>query len=125
VTHTAIIIGPDLQLDSNLLPLAVDLIPNYASVTVNQVLLHLYGLQYDLQNHGWSSELLLYSDDSDLSDKVSEKLTKYPISRSGGPLYLWHMSSLIISTSEAASKALLDHLDHIQIHQIEEENMIV
>ena len=84
----------------------------------------IYGQKYDLQNLAWSTELLTSSCDSDLADKVSKKLTKYPISRTGGPLYLWHILNLIISTSEAASKALLNRLENIKNHTIDGENIL-
>jgi len=122
------IIGSDLQMTGNQ-PVTVDLIASYASVSETQVIRHIhflrmFGQRYDLQNLDWSSELISASCDPDLADKVSEKMTKYPISKSGGPLYLWHVLNLIISTSEAASKALLDRLENIKIHSIEGENIL-
>ena len=128
VTLSGEIVGPGLQLTGTD-PTMVNLIANYATVEEQQVINHvhflrLYGQKYDLQNLDWSTELLTSSCDSDLSDKVSEKLTKYPISKTGGPLYLWHILNLIISTSEAASKALLDRLENIKIHTIDGENIL-
>jgi len=57
-----------------------------------------------------------------LTDKVTEKLFQYPISESGGPFFLWYMLTLITSTSEAASKALLGRLlETFKSTQLQEE----
>ena len=128
ITAQGGIIGLSLQ-SSVSAPATIDLIANYATVDENQVICHvnflrLYGQKYDLQNIDWSAKLLTSSCDSNLADKVLEKLTKYPISKTGEPLYLWLILNLIISTSEKASKALLDRLENIKIHAINSENIL-
>ena len=82
ITAQGDIIGPSLQ-SSGIVPATIDLVANFATVDENQVIRHvnflcLYGQKYNLQNLVWSTKLLTSSCDSNLADKVSKKLTKYP-----------------------------------------------
>ena len=122
--------GHQLLIDQRTnLPATLDLIHNYANIDESQVLasitfLRKYGQDFDLNNLDWSHELLINSCDAILSTKINERLSGYSVKTQGGPLFLYLMLQLIISTSEEASKALLTRLDNLKIHQVEGENVL-
>ena len=123
------VIGPTLFTDFRGQPTTVDLLSKYASTPLLDVqrhteFLHFYGQDYDHQNLSWSQALLSNSCDETLKSKVNERMSSQLDTYEGGPTFLWHVLQLIVSTSETASKALLDRLENIKIHEIEGENIL-
>ena len=123
------VIGNDLYLNQQGIIVTIDLLKHYAQIDEPQVLasvtfLRKYGQDYDLQNLDWTNELMINVCDPILSSKINERLAGYSIKSQGGPLFLYLMLQLIISTSEETSKALLSRLDNLKIYQIEGENVL-
>ena len=121
--------GHHLLLNQYQQPVTLDLIHNYANIEERQVLasitfLRKYGQDFDLHNLDWSHELLINCCDAILSSKINERLSGYSVKTQGGPLFLYLMLQLIISTCEEASKALLARLDNLKIHQVEGGNVL-
>ena len=127
--HQGNVIGPHLYLDPHNNIVTIDLIKNYANLDEPQVVtsvtyLRKYGRDFDIENVDWFQELMINVCDPILSSKINERLTGYSIKNQGGPLFLYLMLQLIISTSEVASKALITRLDNLKIYQIEGENVL-
>ena len=120
--------SPRLQLDTNNDPFTIDLTKSYPTLTEENLQHHVYflrkyGQEYDLENLDWSLELLENSCDTDLREKVNEKIQSLHQGLISGPIYFYYVITLISSTSETVANTIINRLDNLHLNQTEGENV--
>ena len=78
---------------------------------------------YHVENAVWSGEKILNSCDEELKPKLKECVENIPEDLISGPIYLYWLNKLIISTSEKALRTLLDKLEKLRLKQIDGEDV--
>ncbi|GFH61162.1 hypothetical protein CTEN210_17638 [Chaetoceros tenuissimus] len=78
---------------------------------------------YHVENAAWSGEKILNSCDEELKPKLKECVENIPEDLVSGPIYLYWLNKLIISTSEKALRTLLDKLEKLRLKQIDGEDV--
>ncbi len=79
---------------------------------------------YHPQNLDWSGQMILASCEDDLKEKIQEAANKVNNELRGGPVYLFLMRQLILSTSEKAMRGLTDKITALRIKHINGENVL-
>ena len=82
-----------------------------------------YGQDYDLQNLEWSQELLENSCESDLREKVMERMQAIPEIERGGPTFFHIMCAVLTSTSEDAVRSLTEKIQNMKLSDFQGEDV--
>lgn len=119
---------PQLLEDINGDPIKVNLLSHHSSLTEDQVrqyilFLKRYGKTYDVQNLDWSQELFNNSCNTDLRDKINEKILGVHSFEVGGPLLFYHAMTLITSQTADAVRALTLRVTNLKLTDIKGENV--
>jgi hypothetical protein len=103
------IVEPSEEIDGTIVDAkTVNLFTKYSSITATQIktstgFYRTYGRDYDLQNLQWAETFLKNCCDTDLSDKMDERMSKYAASISQNKLF----DSLKLVLSQNLSRSLL------------------
>ena len=119
---------PKLLEDANGVPKTVNLLTHYSNLTEAQVrayilFLRRYGQSYDVQNLDWSQELFNNSCDTDLKDKVNEKVLGVHSFEVAGPLLFFHAMSLITTQTADAVRTLTLRVTNLNLQDIKGEKV--
>jgi uncharacterized membrane protein YgcG len=101
---------------------------NYTNITIDEIrksnrYYNMYGQDYDVQDLGWTQELLENSCEPSLRDKVMEKITLYPRDEQGGPLFYRIMMELITTTTDQATRTMITRITNMKIRDIAGEDI--
>ena len=81
-------------------------------------------VEYHPQNISWSGEKILASCEDDLKEKIIQSAKSVPVAKRGGPVYLYLMNALIISTSEKAMRGLTEKISSLKLTSFNGENVL-
>ena len=124
------IVEPSLANDGTIVDAKTEnLFSNYSSITAKQIktstgFYRTYGRDYDLQNLQWAETFLKNCCDTDLSDKMDERMSKYAANEKGGPIFFFEMMSAILTLTTEAATLMKEKLFTLTMQDFLGENVL-